>query len=593
MKKILIGFYILVLLITLSFASLNVINRTQKGVFVGNLFQPDNIRFNPKTLKKLSFFSPTGERPVYEIAVPFGDLKGAYNAYVDTIKINGREFTSGAYYIFVNGEAQVYTHRRKKSLVKEGKDLRNIVILIRSLWHNREKVKVEVSVKYRTKNGRKAEEKRVFTGLTPTKGGMPDWTVDYESFSLSEEAGLDRVNEPFTFSLSVIPSELLAPHDESELKKEVRIFRIGENGELKEIPFQIFDLKSVNPPKYVRGYGSWYLHTPAINAKIFFFANVKAHQKVPYIITYGSIPKSEKPEISTPLKIKKLERQGFIISNRFYTVYLDKRSGQIKKILLKGKEKNIMFKESIGRALQYNPGVLAEDEVWSQTYRWNPPDFTKIITKGKMLFKITRYGRLNEQVYAYVTYDFYSNTPFIGISTVTEVKHDCALSQLRTSEILLDSNLVTHYVWKSRNGNINIIPTLQRAGLLDSAASFIDAELPWIAMVNKPKGYGISTIWYKIAAFNKYSGIRPVYRPQFILYSHIESSVPLTYFTRTWIIPFAYKGTRPDVLTKRGSTFFDRGVIFPFYFTPNKNDFYKVENLNKKLRTPLLLKAGN
>jgi hypothetical protein len=566
-----------------------VVDRTPEGIFVGRIVLPDTIRFSPKTLDKLTCFAPTAQRPFYEIAIPIGNWDGGPGASISNITINGvRCYPPSSSGVYSDGLAHVYKER--SWITQKNREAKNVIILAKALWHDNERIEAKVEISSPERN-----ETRTIIGKAPPKGGMPEGTVHFESFALSEEAGVDRENEPVEISVSVYPQEVATPDDQGGLANELRLFRIAKNGCHESIPIQIYDKGGV--PGVPHRDQSRYLYSSSKTVRFFFFARVGAYQAVPYIITYGS---SSPPPSPKPSRILRIEGQspGFTVSNRFYTCTLNSKCGQIQSIKMNGSEnKNVpAFTNHLSRAMHWNPDAYGSNGSWGHTYSWNPPDQTTIAAKGPMLFRITNSGRMaggTPHLYASVSYTFYADCPYIGVTTMTEVRDPYSASAIRNGEVVVDAHLATHFVWKDKAGKINRIPTLLQAGVLDETAATTQPDIPWVAITNEYDGFGMAAIWTKVDAFHREQGTRPIHRPAYFFYNHHTWGTPLTYFTRAWVYPFAYKGRRPNIMVQPGAVYYERGAFLAFRFKPDSDDYSQVEDVDIVLRQPLVHTMGN
>ena len=559
-----------------------VVDRIPAGISVGPDFLPDAVPFDPQTLDALTCFAPTGERPCYEIAIPFGDWEGGPGAGVSQVVING--LPCRAFSVYSAGQA--HATKDEPWVTQKDPQAKNVIILAKALWHNQEQIKAQVTI---------ANVTRDFAGQAPPQGGLPEGTVHYESFALAEEVGLDRDHEPVEISVSVYPDEVATPEEQGGLAHELRLFRLAEEGRPEPVPIQIFDTGGVPGAESERK-NPGYLYAPSQTARIFFFARVPAHQAVPYVITYGSASPPPAPAPPESLEIQG-EAPGFTVSNAFYSCDLDTKSGQIHRLQMKGEgnQEVPVFTNSLTHAMHWNPDVYGVNGEWAHTFSWDPPDNIVIAAQGPLLFRITNSGPMppaTPQLYASVSYSFYAGLPYVGATTVTEVREPYSTSALRNGELVLDSPLVTHFVWKDKAGQINRTPTLVQAGVLDELTMMTEPDIPWVAMTHEEQGYGLAAIWTSVEAYHREAGTPPVHRPGFFFYSHRDWETPLTYFTRAWVYPFAYKGRRPNILLEPGAVYYEHGAFLPFRFEPG-SDYETVERIDTLLRQPLLRQTGN
>ena len=560
-----------------------VVDRTPEGVAVGEHMLPDTLPFDPGTLDELTCLAPTTKRPMYEIAIPIGDWDGGSGASVDSLTINGVKCR--VFNIYSDGRA----HLHSGWITHQGERAENVVVLAKALWRNGERIVAEVSISHSSE-----PDNRTIVGTAPARGGMAPGPRHYESFALVEEAGVDRDREPCEISVSVYPDEVLLPDDEGGLAGELRLYRIGGDGEPVPVAIQVFDVGGV--PGVPRPDDSFYLYSPSRTARIFFFADVEAHGAAIYVITYGDPSPPPPPEPESTLEIQG-EAPGFTISNAFYTCTLDPSCGQILGFEFRGEGSDDLpvLTNHLTRAMHWNPDSYGSNGKWGHTFAWDPPDLTAVAAQGPLLLRITNSGRMPDetpQVYASVSYSFYSDSPYIGVATMMEVRDRYSASALRNGELVLDTHLMTHFVWKDKAGQINRIPTQPQASVLDDLAVMTEPDVPWLAMTNELDGYGLAAVWTTAEAFHRDLGTRPVHRPGYFLYSHHGWSVPLTYFTRAWVYPFAYKGRRPNIMIEPGAVFLERGAFYPFLFEPG-SAYEEVEEVNTVLTQPLIRRTGN
>ena len=582
-KQILLSLILPVLINTSLTSPATVIDRTPEGIFVGPVFLPDTIPFDPDTLDTLTCFAPTGSRPLYEIAIPIGDWQGGPNVGISQVTINGVK--CNVYSLYAEGRARLF---HEKWITNKSSNVKNVIILAKALWRNHEHIEAKIEIE-----GSQNSETRIITGRAPSQGGMPEGTVHYESFSLSEQAGLDRNCEPVEVSVSVYPDEVATPDDKGGLAHELRLFKITERHGPEPAPIQIFETGGVPGTAYREGY----LYSPSKTLRLIFFADVPARHSTPYVITYGS---SSLPPSPAPTEALKIQGQapGFTVSNSLYTCTLNEKCGMIESIKMNGQaNKDVpVFSNSLTKAMHWNPDCFGSNGEWAHTYAWDPPDRTIITANGPLLFRLTNSGRMPggaPQVYVSVSYSFYAKTPYIGVTTSMEFRDPYSASAIRNGEIVIDSHLITHFAWKDKAGRLNRIPTLLKTGVHDELTATTEPDIPWVALTNEYDGYGIAAVWTKVDAFHRETGTFPVHRPAYFLYNHQTWKMPIAYFTRAWVYPFAYKDRRPPVMIEPGAFYYEKGAFCPFRFKPGTDDYKQVEQLNTALTQPLILKTGN
>lgn len=562
-----------------------VVDRTPAGISVGSHFLPDTVPFDPKTLDTLTCFAPTGERPWYEIAIPLGDWEGGPGASVTRVVVNGMPCRSLS--IYTGGQAQAGAENT--AVTASEPQAQDVLLLARAPWHNQERIEAQVTIA-----NEQETETRTVVGQAPPQGGLPDGTVHYESVALVEEAGLDRNHEPVEVSVSVYPEEVATPEEQGGLAQELRLFRVAEGGRLEPVPIQVFDTggaPGVDPPG-----DQPHLDSPSRTARLFFFAQVPAHHTVPYVITYGSSALPPPPAPPEVLDIQG-EAPGLVISNAFYSCTLHDPSGMIQHLQLQGEANREvpLFANSTRLPIHWNPDVFGANGEWAHTFSWNPPPHTVIEAQGPLLFRITHSGPMppnTPQLYPSVSYTFYAGIPYIGVTTVTEVREPYSISAVRNGQLVLDSPMVTHFVWKDKAGQINRLPTRMQPGKLDALTTMTAPDIPWVAMTHEDQGYGLAAFWTTVDNYHREEGTPPVHRPGYFFYAHLDWNQPLTYFTRALVYPFTYKGRRPAVLVQPGAVYYERGAFYPFRFEPG-SDYASLERIHTALHQPLLLQTGN
>ncbi|MFH1741663.1 MAG: hypothetical protein ABIH23_21875 [bacterium] len=560
-----------------------VVDRTPEGVCVGKQFLPSTIPFEPDKLRELTCFAPTPERPLYEIAIPIGDWDGGKGASVGEVTINGKK--RDLFTVYSDGRS----HHHANWITQNSESTKNIVVLVIAPWRNGERIDATVEITHSAN-----AEKRSFSGTAPGRGGIPSNALEYESFALAEEAGLDRKAEPCEVAVSVYLDEIVR-----SLAEELRLYRMNKEGDLIPVPIQVFDEDGVpgviKPAQYYQSRSN-YLYSPSKTARIFFLAEVPANGTVPYVITYGDASPPPAPQPKSTLKIEG-EAPGFVVSNEYYTCVLHPKCGQINSLKIQGEAAADVpvLTNHLTMAAHWNPDSYGANGKWGHTFAWDPPDHVDVATRGPLMLRITNSGRMPDetpQVYASVSYSFYAGVPYVGVTTMMEVRDPYSASALRNGELVLDTHLMTHFVWKDKAGQLNRIPTMPRGGILDDLAIMTEPDVPWLAMTNELDGYGIAAIWTTSDAFDRERGTRPVFRPGYFLYSHHEWGTPLTYFTRAWVYPFSYKGRRPNIMVEPGAVYLERGVFYPFLFKPG-SEYKQVETVDTMLRQPLIRKTGN
>lgn len=552
---------------------------------VGRDVGDGNVRYatpyDPKSVSEVTFVAPTAAYPYYEIVLPLGDWSEGSGASVQKVLVNGVD--SDSFYVFVDG----FSHVQSGWITRESSSAPNVVLVTRSLWHDNEAVSVEVHI---TASGAAQPIVKKFEGKAPAKGGGPKGWRRYQSVVLHEMAGLERKHEPVEFSLTV------RAEDCADLERELRLFAVdAATSELKPLPMQTFN------PKQFRGRPAGtsnpnYLQHPSKSVEAVFLADVAANASQAYVFVYDN-PKADAPKSAeTDLKVTG-ESLGATVENEFFIVDLDDGSGQIASVQIKGRESDPapLLTNSSSHAAHWNPDSFTDNGKWGHTFAWNPPDEVRVTARGPLMFRITCSGRMPDstpEVHASVTYSFYAGVPYIKASTVTKVTDPVNVNAIRNGELVLDSHLVTHFVWQEKTGTIKQLGTLHGPNWQDEWGTRVDHDVPWLAMTNEHGNYGIAEIIESSIAFDANRGEAVTHRPAFYLYYHHFWSIPLTYFTRGWVYPFSDYQRGPIIPVEPGSTYVEKMNFYPGFLGEGENRYATWTNAATKTKIPLQQRWG-
>ena len=73
---------------------------------------------------------------------------------------------------------------------------------------------------------------------------------------------------------------------------------------------------------------------------------------------------------------------------------------------------------------------------------------------------------------------------------------------IRNGEIVLDTHLVTHFVWQEKTGAIRTVRTAHGPNWQDEWSTRVDHDVPWLAMTNELDDFGVAAIGQSPFAFN-------------------------------------------------------------------------------------------
>ncbi|MBI5094859.1 MAG: hypothetical protein HZB26_20770 [Candidatus Hydrogenedentes bacterium] len=556
----------------------------EKGRDVGDGQVLYDIPYDPKALAAVTFVYPTVNHPFYEIVVPMGDWSEGTSAAVQKVRVNGIDCDS--YYIFVDG----FSHVQSGWITKKAAAAKNVVLVARALWHSGESVSIEADITTTPAEGATKTITKTFSATAPAYGGGPVGWRRYQSLLLTEPAGIARVHEPVEFSLTV------RAEDCADLEKELRLFVVDSpSGALQPLPLQTFNAKSFagTPPGTSNAN---YLQHPSKSLEAVFLASVPANASRVYVFAYDN-PAAPAPEAPQTDLVVEGPALGAKVENRFFTVDLDDRSGQIASVDMKGRPNNPVprLTNSYSNAVHWNPDSFSDNGKWGHTFSWNPPDETVVSARGPLMFRVTNAGRMPEwtpQVHASVTYTFYAGVPYVKAVNVNEVREDTNISAIRNGEIVLDSGLVTNFVWKEKNGKTKIIRTGHGPNWQDEWGVRVDQDVPWLAMTNEPGAFGIGEVVTNSLAYSQRRGEATTHRPAFYLYAHHFWTIPVTYCTRAWVYPFSDYQRGPILPVDEGSTYVEKLAFVPFYLEKGSRRYQEIETISEQLHHPLQQRWG-
>jgi len=553
----------------------------EHGLDVGDGQVLYDIPYNPKQVREIAFVAPTAKHPFYEIVIPLGDWTEGESAAVQKVRVNGVE--SDSFYVFVDG----FSHVQSGWITQKSKSAKNAVLVTRSLWHNGETVTIYVEI---SAAGAAQNIKKSFTATAPAAGGGPEGWRRYQSLVLSEHAGLARDNEPVEFSLTV------RAEDCADLERELRVFAVDSaSRKLTPLAVQTFNAKQFagTPPGTSNAN---YLQHPSRSLEGVFLANVPARGAKVHLFVYDN-PAAPAPEPVTADLTVVGPPLVATVENQFYTVRLDPKCGQIASFELKGRKGKPVprLSNSLTYAVHWNPDSFSDNGKWGHTFAWNPPEHTAVSARGPLLFRVTNRGRMPDdtpQVYASVSYSFYAHTPYVKVTTITEARDALNASAIRNGEIVLDSHLVDHFVWKEKSGELHTARTVHGPNWQDEWATRVDHDVPWLAMTNEREDYGIGEIIQSSLAFNPARGEATTHRPAFYLYYHHFWRQPVTYFTRGWVYPFSDYQRGPILPVDAGSTYVEKMAFLPFNLHRGGKRYEEIEAASTALRQPLVQRWG-
>ena len=327
-----------------------------------------------------------------------------------------------------------------------------------------------------------------------------------------------------------------------------------------------------------------------------FLASVAANASKVYLAFYDN-PDAPKPKLAATDLVVEGPALGATVENEHYRVKLHDKCGQIASFELKGREENPvpLLTNSYSRAVHWNPDSFSDNGKWGHTFAWDPPEQTVVTARGPILFRIANSGRMPDytpQIWASVCYSFYAHTPYVKSSTVTEVRDPVNISAIRNGEIVLDTHLVTHLVWKEKTGERRTVRAMHGPNHQDEWAARVDHDVPWVALTNELEDYGLGAVVEASVAFDPNRGEAATHRPAYYLYAHHQWGIPLTYFTRAWVYPFSDYQRGPIIPVKPGATYVSRMAFMAFSLHGDGDRYADIERVSQQIEHPLAQRWG-
>lgn len=277
------------------------------------------------------------------------------------------------------------------------------------------------------------------------------WAAPWRYFqvlALDETVGVPRPPEPIELTLRVP----LAHAD--SLAREVRVARIAANGQLREVPSQVYNEVRRGTERH---------------AKLLILASGPAHQRQTYLIFYGN-PDAELPEYPTDLETRG-EGYALDIENDFFKASLSRQMGQLEKLKIKREHGLELFAGGEGHGEP--PGIdWAHDYVTSgriQKMRitlWEAcPDYE--VVRGPLATIVRRWGFPHSPVHPIfsparinvdVEYRFYSGLPWFHKLGKMAFLKDVEVDALRDDEWVFSGQSFKDLLWMGPDGKLRTGP---------------------------------------------------------------------------------------------------------------------------------------
>ena len=429
-----------------------------------------------------------------------------------------------------------------------------------------------VKVIFDLPDGTTCEDTVSFTA--PMEGGYwnKDWKY-YASVVVTENKGVDRVNEPIHQVMAVYSDRIGCP------EKEVRVVEIDSvSGAAREIPSQVYNVSEWN------GFADLHCQ-PTCNFDVAFLSSTAAYEKKVYLVFSGN-ESAEKPCYCTDLKAEG-EGMGLTVNNAFYEAILNPDSGSIDEIHLKqGVNQTFCHKLETNGAVHWNPDIYAPPTPWNHISDWNPPEHYTI-EKGPVFTMLKRWGTMPmyPDVLCSVTYRFYASYPIIVIQTTMELTKDRDVVALRNGEVVFNRELINEFAWKKPDGSVGTtmltdVPRHPAMGMR------LDVGTEWFVLMNRDKRAGFGVVPVEVSNVRKDEGLER-------MAPHMYLQVgPWVYVARPLIYTFV--GNNPQrVMRAYGNTLnYEKLAWLPFRLDEEiDNSFEAMEAAKIALKSPLATEA--
>lgn len=512
---------------------------------------------------KAEFCFPTPENPFYHLKIPFrfSDNHSTTDYQLKEVKVNGKEIID--FYLYSNGKPQ------KEQKLRYGN---KYDVVVRHDWLCGEEVQLSISGEA---DGGKGSVKIISKAKAPEYGGY--WNTSWKHYAgivVTENAGLERVNEPVHVTFALYSDRIKDP------ARELRIISIDpKSGSAEEIGSQTHSISHYDCKQPGERY------QPTTTFEAVFFANIPANSSKVYLAFYGNLG-AQKPSYNGGLKVQGKE-PGLTLENPYYTIHLAPTSGCIDEIEMK-MGVNYKFEHYLetNGALHWNPDVYAPPRPWLHTSDWNPPAHFSSIT-GEIFTMTRRHGPIDyyPEVEASITYTFYEKVPWMVITSSIEVKKDIDVQALRNGEIVLNRELVKEFAWAKPGGGYETM-LIQEGPRHPKHAKVLPYRTPWACLFTREHNCGLGILTLSLSNFNKYGGYARTFQP----YSYLQWG-PWVYYARPIVYTFLSNNPARLITVPEGNIYFEKMALVPIKIDNTSESFKYLERLHAQLTNPLNVKV--
>ena len=512
------------------------------------------------TVQEMVFSFPTPEHPYYHLNASFAI--GTSKEYkVERVLFNGKRVRD--FLVYNNGRRAA-----RKTIQGQGKS----ALVARADWGNGSTNRLEIRA-VATDEG--SELHLVGTAPAPPYGGYwdPAWK-HYTSAVFTESAGVRRSREPVHLTLGLYADRLTDP------LKEIRVVAVDqETGRHTEVPSQVYEVSTWSKQADIHC-------QPTTTCKVAFFVDVPVRSSSLYLVFYGN-PSAERPTYASDLRVEG-KGLGLKVENSYYRATLHAKSGAIDEFFLKmGVNEKFDHHLETNGALHWNPCVYAPPRTWIHASDWDtPPGYAK--EEGPIFFMTKRWGALPHypEVEVSVTYLFYAYTPYVMVTTVTDVLEDITVQALRNGEIVLNHNLVREFAWKKPTGEVESV-VYKELPRHPTRALEMPSNTPWLALYNRECKAAFGAINLEQSNMRRGGGLVCLEQP----YMYLNWG-PWVYWCRALVYTFMSSNPQRMIPVPGGSTYYEKMAYMPFRLGESDKDrFDLIEKYHQILSNPLHVKV--
>lgn len=549
---------------------------------------------------QISFVPPTPDLPFWHIVAPVS-LERAGKVDIDGSTVNGAVEPTA--FVLVEG----YRWRRPYIDNTPGQKL-----IVRVPWVKGENydivLKLSAGKGERSEHGTYAGEEAdvVLTGNvkmegTPKADGgywNPAWP-HYASIAVTEEAGIERKNEPVHATIQMFSDQC------ADSKKEIRVVEV-DGTSVKEVPSQVYQVLKFDPKKWIQRADDKYSdvrYLPTTSCRVVFLTDMEPRQRKAFIAFWGN-KEADTPVYDTDLKVRDVDiapyeeyvkmvddfgfHMGRVIDNELGRMVTHPVNGQIDQVRIK-REINMSFFHHVetNGAVHWNPGCYSPPREWVHVADWKPNiNFEEEI--GPVMYRTRRWGPLPQvpEVTCSVTYEWYAGLPYMFMWSTFRVDKDMHVKALRNAEMVFiyqpEKGMVAfnEFAYKSSSGRVDSLDV----GTVPAGEKVIFESMPdWVSAYHQKKECGFVSVPLEENHFNSY-GSRPG-----SLQPHMYLNVgPWIYWSRAYAYTFHTNNQQMMTPIPAGSTYTEKWALSMFKLGKKASDrFAEPDMLAKVLRKPL------